>query len=297
VPHFEKMLYDNALLMISYTEAYQATGKPIYREVAEQIITYILRDMTDPEGGFYSAEDADSEGVEGKFYVWSPEDIEQVLGTEEAELYNRVYDITETGNFDGDNIPNLISGTLEDFSLSNGISIERLRERIERARQKLFEWREQRIHPHKDDKILTSWNGLMVAAMAIAGRAFDEPRYKIAAQRAVGFIHDKLMREDGRLLARYRDGEAAYLGYIDDYAFLVWGLIELYETTFDTIYLEQALDLNQQMIDLFWDTDKGGFFFYGHDSEQLFARLKETMTERCHLATPLLRTTYSDWRG
>lgn len=276
VPHFEKMLYDNALLAISYTEAYLATGKIVYREIAEQILEYVLRDMTDAEGGFYSAEDADSEGEEGKFYVWTPDEIEEVLGPEDAALFNKLYGISEEGNFDGANISNLLAYTLESFSVSEGVPVEQMRERIGMAREKLFEFREKRIHPYKDDKILTSWNGLMIAAISMAGRAFGNPKFVEAAKRSVNFVFDQLRREDGRLLARYRDGEAAHPGYVDDYSFMVWGLVELYETTFDHTYLESALELNRQMLELFWDEDNGGFFFYGSDGEELFARLKET---------------------
>ncbi|CAG7648502.1 thioredoxin domain-containing protein [Paenibacillus allorhizosphaerae] len=275
VPHFEKMLYDNALLAMTYIEAFQATGKERYAEVAEQIITYVLRDMTDPDGGFYSAEDADSEGEEGKFYVWTPDEVKQVLGEEEGELYCDVYDITADGNFEGHSIPNLIDATVESMARLKQMDLQSMKQRLEASRQKLFEHREKRIHPHKDDKILTSWNGLMIMALAKAAKALQKPEYATAARKAVHFVLNKLRREDGRLLARYRDGEAAYLGYVDDYAFLVWGLIELYEATFDWQLLEQAVQLNEEMLRLFWDDEKGGLFFYGHDGEQLFTRPKE----------------------
>jgi uncharacterized protein len=275
VPHFEKMLYDNALLAMTYTEAYQVTGKDKYREVTEQIFTYVLRDMTDEGGAFYSAEDADSEGEEGKFYVWQPDEIVHILGAEEGDLYNELYDITEQGNFEGHNIPNLIEISVEQFAKRKQIPLEALKERIEASRQKLFTEREERIHPGKDDKILTSWNGLMIAALSKAARAFEKPEYAGAAARAAEFIWKHLRREDGRLLARYRDGEAAFPGYVDDYAFLVWGLIELYETNFELKYLKQAVELNADMLQLFWDDEKGGLFFYGSDGEQLLTRPKE----------------------
>jgi uncharacterized protein YyaL (SSP411 family) len=276
VPHFEKMLYDNALLAITYTEAYQVTGKEKYAAIADQIFSYVLRDMRGTEGGFYCAEDADSEGEEGKFYVWIPEEVIEVLGLEEGSLINRIYDITDSGNFEEANIPNLLDQSLEDYAVSTQIPLELLQARVSASLQKLFLHREKRIHPYKDDKILTSWNGLMIAAFAIAARAFDKTAYADAAERATDFVMTHLRREDGRLLARYRDGESAFLGYIDDYAFMVWALIELYETTFHPAYLQQALELNEQMIDLFWDQEKGGLFFYGHDAEQLFTRSKET---------------------
>lgn len=270
VPHFEKMLYDNALLAWTYTEAYQLTGNEKYASVAEQIFAYVLRDMTDPEGGFYSAEDADSEGEEGKFYVWTPEEVVRVLGGEDGEWYCSLYDITEAGNFDGHSIPNLIQQDLEKAETA-----EEFADRVERCRQKLFEARELRIHPGKDDKILTSWNGLMIMAMAKAYKALNRHEYLEAAARAARFIVSRLRRPDGRLLARYRDGEAAFEAYLDDYAFLVWGLIELYEASFELEFLQLAVELNEQMIGLFWDEEHGGLFFYGSDSEQLFSRNKE----------------------
>ncbi|NOU97009.1 DUF255 domain-containing protein [Paenibacillus sp. LMG 31456] len=275
VPHFEKMLYDNALLTMTNIEAYQVTGKKQYAEVAEQIITYVLRDMTDAGGAFYSAEDADSEGEEGKFYIWIPSEINQVLGDEEGELYCSVYDITDEGNFEGQSIPNLIQWTLEDAARLKQIPLKELTRRLETSRKKLFEYRGQRIHPHKDDKILTSWNGLMIMALAKAAKALQKQEYALAARRAVDFILKELRREDGRLLARYRDGQAAFLGYLDDYAFVVWGLIELYEATFELELLQAAVELNEEMLRLFWDKEKGGCFFYGEDGEQLFTRPKE----------------------
>jgi len=270
VPHFEKMLYDNALLAIAYVEAYQLTGNKRYATIADKIFTYVLRDMTDREGGFYSAEDADSEGEEGKFYVWDLKEILQLLGEEEGLLFAKYYDITEAGNFEGKNIPNLIKTDLEDIEEN-----EKLDERLHKCKEILFEQRIKRIHPHKDDKILTAWNGLMIAAMAYGGRALNNEAYIHAARKSATFILNNLTREDGRLLARYRDGEAAYLATIDDYAFMVWGLIELYETTFDTIFLEHALKLNNEMLQYFWDEKDGGLFIYGHDSEKLLIRPKE----------------------
>ncbi|RKD31785.1 thioredoxin domain-containing protein [Thermohalobacter berrensis] len=270
VPHFEKMLYDNALLTIAYTEAYQVTKNSLYKEIAQKILTYILRDMTSPEGGFYSAEDADSEGVEGKFYVWSVEEVNGVLSEEFGELFSKYYDISKEGNFEGKNIPNLIKQDIDKIQNDDDI-----KNNLDILRQKLFLFREKRTHPHKDDKILTSWNGLMIAAMAIAGRVFNRLQYIDAARRAVDFIFKKLVRDDGRLLARYRDGHSAYLGYLEDYAFLIWGLIELYQATFNIEYLDKAKKLNDEMIRLFWDEKDGGFYLYGKDSEQLIVRPKE----------------------
>jgi uncharacterized protein YyaL (SSP411 family) len=275
VPHFEKMLYDNALLTMTYIEAYQLTGNTQYADVAEQIIAYVLRDMTDPEGGFYSAEDADSEGEEGKFYVWTADEIELVLGIDEGDLYSEVYGITEEGNFEDRSIPNRIEASLDSIARRKGMELQQLQSRLEASRIKLFEHREKRVHPHKDDKVLTSWNGLMIMALAKAAKALQKQEYAEAAAKAVAFIKAKLVREDGRLLARYRDGQAAFPGYVDDYAFLVWGLIELYESTFDLNYMKMAIKLNDDMLSLFWDEEKGGLYFNGHDGEQLFTRTKE----------------------
>jgi len=265
VPHFEKMLYDNALLAIAYLETYQATKNKKYADIAKEIFTYVLRDMTSPEGGFYSAEDADSEGEEGKFYIWSPTEIKEVLGESDGEKFCKYYNITEEGNFEGLNIPNLINSTIPDED----------KEFVELCRKKLFDHREKRVHPHKDDKILTAWNGLMIAALAIGGRVLGIEKYTLAAEKASEFIFSKLVRPDGRLLARYRDGEAAFLAYLDDYAFLIWALIELYETTYKPMYLKKAMELTNDMIKYFWDNKKGGLFIYGSDSEQLITRPKE----------------------
>lgn len=260
-PHFEKMLYDNALLAIAYLEAYQATGKEKYAKIARDIFTYVLRDMTSPEGAFYSAEDADSEGVEGKFYLWTPEEVKEVLGENDGEKFCREYDITHNGNLEKKNIPNLIKTGY----------IENQPEILE----KLFRHREKRIHPFKDDKVLTAWNGLMIAALALGSRALDEPRYAEAAEKAAGFILKTLKRRDGRLLARFRDGDAAHPGYVDDYAFIIWGLIELHQATFVNDYLVQALELSSDLLRYFWDEEQGGLFQYGSDAENLISRPKE----------------------
>ncbi len=267
VPHFEKMLYDNALLAIAYGEAYSATGNKNYEETARQILDYIQRDMHSQFGAFYSAEDADSEGVEGKFYIWSREEVLDVLGSKDGEEYCRLFDITSSGNFESLNIPNLIeTGTLS----------EQQKFFAEDCRKKLFDYREKRVHPYKDDKVLTSWNGLMIAAMAYCGRILGEDKYIESAKRCVDFIYKKLIRTDGRLLARYRDGEAVFPAYLEDYAFLVWGLLELYEATFTTIYLKRALKLTDAMLNLFGENNSAGLFLYGHDSEQLIARPRES---------------------
>jgi hypothetical protein len=262
-PHFEKMLYDNALLAIVYIEVYQITQNTEYRCVAEEILAYILRDMTSDEGGFFSAEDADSEGEEGKFYTWTVNEVKEVLGEEGGDRFCSYFDITANGNFEGRNIPNLIKYP-QDFYDYEFIKI---------SRQKLFDYRKKRVHPHKDDKIL--WNGLMIAALSICGRILNNKEYVLASEKAIQFIYRKLIREDGRLLARFRDGESSIPAFLDDYAFLIWGLIELYGATFNPDYIKKAVGLNYDMFKYFWDGENGGLFVYGADSEKLIARPKE----------------------
>lgn len=275
VPHFEKMLYDNALLALAYLEAYQMTRDRRWAQVAEEIFAYVLRDTTSPGGGFYSAEDADSEGVEGKFYVWAPAEVEEVLGEETGRLYCRAYGITPQGNFEGRSIPNLIDRDLSALAKEAGLGPKELRLRLEEARSRLFAARERRVHPHKDDKILTAWNGLMIAALARGAAVLDRREYAEAAERATGFVEATLRRADGRLLARWRDGDADHLAYLDDYAFLSWGRLELYQATFEPAHLSAALSLVCEAQALFSDEADGGFFFTGRDAEELLARPKE----------------------
>ncbi|WP_462413484.1 thioredoxin domain-containing protein [Neobacillus sp. Marseille-QA0830] len=274
VPHFEKMIYDNALLAMAYTEAFQITKDERFKKIADQILTYVLRDMQHSEGGFYSAEDADSEGVEGKFYVWSPEEVISLLGEELGGVYCQVYDITKQGNFEGTNIPNLIGMDVRQFALQHGQDADTIMGQLEQARNQLFHHREQRVHPYRDDKILTSWNGLMVAALARAGRVFARKDYQDAAEKAMRFIEEKLVI-DGRLMVRYCDGEVKNKGFIDEYAFLLWAFIELYESTLNLDHLQKAKTLTGNMLDLFWDEQEGGFFFTGNDNEELLVRQKE----------------------
>lgn len=276
VPHFEKMLYDNALLAYAYLEGYQCTGKADFARVAAETLTYIMRDMTSVEGGFYSAEDADSEGAEGKFYVWRTDEIMEILGKEDADLFCQFYNIKTSGNFEhGTTVLNHIGASLEDFAARIGRTPGEVEDILARSRHKLFQVRKRRIHPHKDDKILTAWNGLTIAAFAKAAQVLGDEQYTKAAKGAVRFIYHKLVREDGRLLARYREGEAAFPAYLEDYAFLSWGLVELYEATLDIEYLEKAWHLVRAMRDLFWDDSTGGFFYYGKDGESLITRPKE----------------------
>lgn len=275
VPHFEKMLYDNALLAMAYTDAFRMTKNSRYKKITEEIIKYVLRDMVHPDGGFYSAEDADSEGEEGKFYVWTPEEVKDVLGEQLGTLFCQAYDITKQGNFEGKNIPNLITSHLESIAKAEGISSAELAEKLETARQRLFQHRENRVRPFRDDKILTAWNGLMIASLAKAGRVFHQASYVQSAEKAVSFIRDNLI-QNGRVMVRYRDGEVKNKAFIDEYAFLLWGYIELYESTFAPFYLEEAKKLAGNMMDLFWDDHAGGFFFSGNDDEPLLVNQKES---------------------
>ena len=276
VPHFEKMLYDNALLALAYLESYQVTRLEKDAQIAHEIFSYVLRDMTSPEGGFYSAEDADAEGVEGKFHVWTPQEIEAVLDKETATKYCAVYDITSKGNFEGKNIPNLLLGTLGKIAHDNGQSEKDVLRSLEKVRQTLFATREKRIHPHKDDKILTAWNGLMIAAMAKGAQALGNNLYLEAAENATNFVLSHLRRSDGRLLARFRAGDAAYLGYLDDYAFLIWGLLELYTASGKPQHLQTALQLQAEQDRLFSDEEEGGYYLTGSDAEELLFRPKES---------------------
>lgn len=265
VPHFEKMLYDNALLIMTYLEAYEVTKKELYKTIAVNSLEYVFREMVGEEGGFYSAEDADSEGEEGKFYVFNPVEVIGILGEEQGGFFNNHFDITASGNFEGKSIPNLINN--KDFYKNNS--------KISDLRKSILEYRNSRMELHKDDKILTSWNGLMIATLGKAYKVTGEEKYLECAKKAVDFIFNSLINKDGRLLARYRDGEALYKGYLDDYAFLTLGLIELYESSFQVEYLKKAANLNKEMIKLFWDKEKVGFFIYGDDGEKLIARPKE----------------------
>jgi len=276
VPHFEKMLYDQAMLAIAYTETYVATGKPEYAQTAREILDYVLRDMRAPGGGFYSAQDADSEGVEGKFYLWSEAELRQALSRSDADFVMSTYNATPEGNFSEEAGGQCLGTNILHLSPPFGQDKEpwSVSPRWEPIRQALFAAREKRIHPHKDDKILTDWNGLMIVALAKAAQALDEPDYANAARDASEFVLSTLTDENGRLLHRYRDGEAAIQGTVEDYAFLTWGLIELYQATFETRYLELALHLQDQLVTHFWDDAEGGFFMTPDDGETLLTRPK-----------------------
>ena len=295
VPHFEKMLYDQALLARAYLEAYQVTHRETFAETARDIFTYVLRDLVDPQGGFYSAEDADSDGEEGKFYVWTPSEITHVLGQEDAEVFNRFYGVTADGNFSAEGARQpLVEGggqgpasggephasilnieqPLEDFAKLKGLDAATLAQRLARGRLRLLAARDQRIRPHRDDKILTSWNGLIIASLAYGASALDEPRYLEAARRAADFVLHSLVR-DGMLLRRFRDGDARYPGTLEDYAFFSYGLLELYEASGDPYDLAEAKRWAGHMLDRFWDNEGGGFFLRSHDEAPLIVRSKE----------------------
>ena len=265
VPHFEKMLYDQAMLALACIEAVEAYGDEDARRTAEQIFEYVLRDMTAPEGGFYSAEDADSEGVEGKFYVWSLAELTEVLTADELTVAVELFNVEPDGNF-RDEASGVKAGE-NILHLSGDISVP------DAIRTKLFAVREQRIHPLKDTKVLADWNGLMIAALAKATCVFDEPRYEAAARRAADFVFSE-MGDDDRLWHRWREGHTAVPGQLDDYAFMTFGLLELYETTFDFQWLEKAVALNEVVLKHFTDSERGGFYLTADDAEKLLIRPK-----------------------
>ena len=283
LPHFEKMLYDQAGLMMIYTEAYQATKKSLYADVVKEIFTYLTRDLMSPEGAFYSAEDADSEGVEGKFYVWSHEEIKRILTEEEVEVFSKLYNIESKGNFleeatreeTGLNIPHVTS-RVEDIASDLSFDVNTMLEIVESARKKLFNERERRVRPHRDEKILTDWNGFVIAALAKAGATLNDEDLINAADKAMKFLLENLMNEKGELYHRYSDGEVAHRAFLNDYAYIIWGLLELYEATFETRYLELAKQLSDDMLIHFLDVDNGGFFFTGNYAEELLVRRKDS---------------------
>lgn len=271
VPHFEKMLYDNALLAMIYTEYYQWSKNEFYKQVAEQILEYILREMTAEEGGFYSAQDADSDGVEGKYYVFTEQEVANVLGAKQAEEFNRFFDIRKIPNFEEGNIPNLLKN--KDFKDTQEFIEQR---QWQEACAKLCEYRRRRTDLHKDDKILTSWNALMIVAFAKAYGATQNERYLQAATHCYQFISEHLQNSGGRLFISYRQGKTTGTGLLDDYAYYIWALTMLYEMTADADYLEKALYFTKQMKTLFWDQEQGGFYLTAADGEQLIYRPKET---------------------
>jgi hypothetical protein len=275
VPHFEKMLYDNALLTLAYLETYQATGEPSYREVVEETLDYVLREMTSPEGPFYSTQDADSEGVEGKFFVWSAEEIDAVLGRDLADVFNYVYGVSSEGNWEGHNIL-YRTKTYEQCARLMKVELPELRRLLAEARARLFEVRGRRVRPGRDDKVLTSWNGLMIAAFAQAAQVLEKDAYATAAARAADFLLRTMRTPDGRLLHTWSAGSQPRLnGYLEDYSYLLDNLVSLYETTFEPRWVAAALDLAGVMIEQCWDPAEGGFYYTGRAHEQLIARTKD----------------------
>lgn len=282
VPHFEKMLYDQAMLILAYTETYQITGNDIYKETAEKTIEYVLHELTSETGGFFSAEDADSEGVEGKFYHWTISEITQLLEKKDADIFISYFNLKEGGNFreeadgelTGKNIPHITSG-ISGISQNLGIAKAEIKMSLKRSADILFDFRGRRIRPHLDDKILTDWNGLMIAALSRAGRVFGNSIFTEAAEKSAEFILDNLFDSATKTLYhRYRDGEGGIEGNIDDYAFFIFGLLELYQADFDEDYLLTAIELSGKLENEFYDKKSGGFFFTSEKVSDLISRKK-----------------------
>ncbi|MDH4350769.1 MAG: thioredoxin domain-containing protein [Gemmatimonadota bacterium] len=281
VPHFEKMLYDQALLTLAYTEGWQATQAPLFERTVREILTYVQRDLTSPDGAFYSAEDADSEGEEGKFYVWSHDELREVIGDDDLETLLGTWGATAAGNWreeatqesTGTNILHWPTGVADRASAA-GLAPADLEDRLETARGRLLARREQRVRPLLDDKVLTDWNGLMIAALARAGWVFRSDEWTGAARQAADLLWATMWRE-GALLHRYRDGEAAIVANLDDYAFLAWGEIELHQATQEPEHLVRALKLTDAMLERFWDGEHGGLFFSPAERDDLIVRMKE----------------------
>ncbi len=265
IPHFEKMLYDNALLAYAYTTAAGQTKSVFFRQAAERTLQYVLRELTDQDGGFYCGQDADSEGVEGKYYVFSPQEIDAVLGDADGPWFSHIFGITQIGNFEGNSIPNLLKTT----------GFETAWQQSEPFLDKLYIYRKQRTSLHLDDKVITSWNALMIASLCHASCSFDNANYLIAAKRAADFIENNMTHDGGRLYVRWRQGEARHDGNIDDYAFYAFAQLALYQTTFDIRYLIRAMEISGLMLSLFFDEGDGGFYLYAKDGEQLILRPKE----------------------
>jgi uncharacterized protein YyaL (SSP411 family) len=282
LPHFEKMLYDQALIAQAYLETYQITKNFFYAQTAEEIFTYVLRDMTSSQGAFFSAEDADSEGEEGKFYVWTQAEFQKVLREEQAEQWGKILNLYPEGNFaeeatgqkPGTNILHL-DKPLDQWAGELNLNTDQIINQWGTARAKLFQVREKRIHPLKDDKILMDWNGLMIAALALGARILDKPEYALAAEKAARFILTQMQKDDGRIFHRFRDGELAIDAQAADYAFFINGLLNLYQATFNLAYAEEAVALQERMLTDFWDPDKGGFYSTANRSEALPVRPKE----------------------
>ena len=274
VPHFEKMLYDNALLARTYAEAYQLTGEQMCARVARETLEYALRDMTSQEGAFHSAEDADSEGEEGRFYTWTQDEIRAILDDQDARLAMLHYGVSKEGNSEGGRSILHVVFPLKGAAREVGIPVPEAEKAIDRIRGALFEARSKRRRPDRDDKVLTAWNGLMISAMAVGFQALGDARFLDAARASARFVL-KHLKSDSGLLRRYREGEVAFPAYLDDYAFLIAGLTDLYESDFDPAWLKEALRLNSEMLEKFWDEEEGGFFYSQAGDESLIVRSKE----------------------
>jgi uncharacterized protein YyaL (SSP411 family) len=273
VPHFEKMLYDQALLSKCYIQAYQVTADENYAQIAKETFDYVLRDMADPQGGFYSAEDADSDGKEGLFYLWQPDEIIKLLGAEKAEIFNEYYGITDKGNFEDNKSILNISYPVEELVTKFKKERSEIEQILAEGRRVLLEHRSKRTRPYRDDKIITGWNGLMISSLAYSGAVLEEQRYINVAEKAAQFIMTNLYH-NGRLSRYYCDGQAVGLGVLDDYAFTIMGLLDLYEATFNSQRLVEAIELVRQMIDLFSDENNEAFYLTGRDTEPLIVRTK-----------------------
>ncbi|MGM0424487.1 MAG: thioredoxin domain-containing protein, partial [Thermodesulfobacteriota bacterium] len=283
LPHFEKMLYDQALLILVYLQAFQITGQDFYAATARQTLEYVQNNLQSPEGVFYSGEDADSEGVEGKFYLWSQEQIKEALSPAEAELALRAFAVQEKGNFldeatqeyTGQNILHRLSISDSELAAAFSLNPEDLSQKMQGIRQKLLTARQQRVRPQLDDKVLTDWNGLMLAALASAGRILQDESYTQAANQTADFLLTHMLDSQGRLLHRYKDGQAGIPAFLDDYAFLIWGLLELYQSTADDSRLQQASRLSRIVQEHFQDQQQGGHYLNAEDSEYILYRPKE----------------------
>lgn len=275
VPHFEKMLYDNALLARLYLHTYQLTGEPFYRRIVEETLDYVTREMTDPQGGFYSTQDADSEGEEGKFFLWTPDEVKAILGKEEGEIFCAAYDVKSGGNFEGKSILN-IPIPFEAVAQQLKLPLETLLDILQRGRARLFAQREKRVKPGRDEKIITAWNGMMLAAFAEAARVLSRTDYLEVARRNAEFVLSMILKE-GRLFRTWKaqPGQAKLMGYLEDYAFYADGLLALYQTTFEPRWFQAAQALMEIVLEHFPDKEAGGFFDTADDHEQLVARPKD----------------------
>ena len=264
VPHFEKMLYDNALLIIVYLECYKETNNNLYKDVALNCLDYVLNNLNNEDGGFYSAQDADSEGEEGKYYTFTYEEIIDVLGGIDGKKFCQIYNISQRGNFDESNIPNLINSKIDIDEVT-----------LKGWKDKIKKYKKQRSNIRTETKIITSFNGMMIAALSKAYEVLKEDKYLEYANKTLKFIIDNIIDESGRLMINYNKGTANQKAIIDDYAYLIYGLICLYEVTNDETYLEKALLFNKKAMDIFYDDSSSGFYYYGKDNEQLIARPKD----------------------